>query len=248
MRVLLLVLTGFLFADAGAEDRDAETIVRDSINHWRGLSSRTELTMVIHRPDWERSMTMAGWTKGEDKSLVRVVEPKKDRGNGTLTIKRNMWSFAPKVNRVIKIPSSMMGQSWMGSDFSNKDIARADDILDDYEYTLLATEVVDGVETYEINATPHENAAIVWGKEVMTITAEHVVMNHAFFDQDGELVKVLETLEVTQMGGRTIAKRQRMHEIETPDEWTEISVESVEYGLELSDSLFTQSNLRNPRD
>ena len=130
----------------------------------------------------------------------------------------------------------------------NKDIARADDILDDYEYTLLATEVVDGVETYEIDATPHEDAAIVWGKEIMTITAEHVVMNHAFFDQDGELVKVLETSEVTQMGGRTIAKRQRMHEIETPDEWTEISVESVEYGLELSDGLFTQSNLRNPRD
>ena len=248
MRVLLLVLTAFLCAAAGAEERDAETIVRDSINHWRGLSSRTELTMVIHRPDWERSMTMAGWTKGEDKSLVRVLEPKKDRGNGTLTIKKNMWSFAPKVNRVIKIPSSMMGQSWMGSDFSNKDIARADDILDDYEYTLLTTEVIDGVETYEIDAIPHEDAAIVWGKEVMTITAEHVVMNHAFFDQDGELVKVLETSEVTQMGGRTIAKRQRMHEIETPDEWTEISVESVEYGLELSDSLFTQSNLRNPRD
>jgi outer membrane lipoprotein-sorting protein len=248
MRVLLLVLTAFLCAAAGAEERDAETIVRDSINHWRGLSSRTELTMVIHRPDWERSMTMAGWTKGEDKSLVRVLEPKKDRGNGTLTIKKNMWSFAPKVNRVIKIPSSMMGQSWMGSDFSNKDIARADDILDDYEYTLLTTEVIDGVETYEIDAIPHEDAAIVWGKEVMTITAEHVVMNHAFFDQDGELVKVLETSEVTQMGGRTIAKRQRMHEIETPDEWTEISVESVEYGLELSDGLFTQSNLRNPRD
>ena len=248
MRVLLLVLTAFLCAAVGAEERDAETIVRDSINHWRGLSSRTELTMVIHRPDWERSMTMAGWTKGEDKSLVRVLEPKKDRGNGTLTIKKNMWSFAPKVNRVIKIPSSMMGQSWMGSDFSNKDIARADDILDDYEYTLLTTEVIDGVETYEIDAIPHEDAAIVWGKEVMTITAEHVVMNHAFFDQDGELVKVLETSEVTQMGGRTIAKRQRMHEIETPDEWTEISVESVEYGLELSDSLFTQSNLRNPRD
>jgi outer membrane lipoprotein-sorting protein len=248
MRVLLLVLTAFLCAAAGAEERDAETIVRDSINHWRGLSSRTELTMVIHRPDWERSMTMAGWTKGEDKSLVRVLEPKKDRGNGTLTIKKNMWSFAPKVNRVIKIPSSMMGQSWMGSDFSNKDIARADDILDDYEYTLLTTEVIDGVETYEIDAIPHEDAAIVWGKEVMTITADHVVMNHAFYDQDGELVKVLETSEVTQMGGRTIAKRQRMHEIETPEEWTEISVESVEYGLELSDSLFTQSNLRNPRD
>jgi len=248
MRVLFLLFLACFFTASEAQEVDAESIVRDSINHWRGLSSKTELTMVIHRPDWERSMTMSGWTKGENKSLVRVLEPKKDRGNGTLTIKKNMWSFAPKVNRVIKIPSSMMGQSWMGSDFSNKDIARADDIIDDYNYTLLSTEVTDDVEVYTIEAIPHEEAAIVWGKEIMTITAQHVMMHHDFYDQDGELVKYLETLEVAEMGGRTVAKRQRMSEIETPDEWTEISVESVEYGLELSDSLFTQSNLRNPRD
>ena len=246
--VVSLMLLAFLATPAASQDRDAETIVRDSINHWRGLSSKSELTMVIHRPDWERSMTMVGWTKGEDRSLVRVLEPKKDRGNGTLTIEKSMWSFAPKVNRVIKIPSSMMGQSWMGSDFSNKDIALADDVLDDYTYTLLATEVVDGIEVYEIEAVPHEEAAIVWGKELMTITAEHIILRHRFYDQDGVLVKALQTLEVAEMGGRKVAKRQRMSQIETPEEWTEIKVESIEYGLELSDSMFTQSNLRNPRE
>ena len=92
-----------------AEERDGKTIVRDAINHWRGLSSYTEMTMVIHRPDWERSMTMQAWTKGDDRSLVRVVEPKKDRGNGTLTDDNSMWSYSPKINRVIKVPSSMMG-------------------------------------------------------------------------------------------------------------------------------------------
>ena len=248
MRILTLVLLSILTVDASADERDAESIVRDSINHWRGLSSKTEMTMIIHRPNWERSMTMVGWTKGAEKSLVRVLEPRKDRGNGTLTIKKNMWSFAPKVNRVIKIPSSMMGQSWMGSDFSNKDIARADDVIDDYEYILLGSEDVDGVTVYEIQATPNEDAAIVWGREVMKISSEHVVLRHDFFDQDDGLVKTLETLELAEMGGRRVAKRQRMGELETPDEWTEIGVNSVEYGMELSDSLFTQSNLQNPRD
>ena len=109
---------------------DATQIVRDAIDHWRGISSRTEMSMVIHRPDWERKMTMRAWTKGDKQSLVRVIDPAKDRGNGTLTDDNSMWSFSPKVNRVIKIPSSMMGQSWMGSDFSNKDVANADDIID----------------------------------------------------------------------------------------------------------------------
>jgi len=230
------------------EDRDGKSIVRDAINHWRGLSSYTEMTMVIHRPDWERSMTMRAWTKGDKRSLVRVVEPKKDRGNGTLTDDKSMWSYSPKVNRVIKVPSSMMGQSWMGSDFSNKDIARADEIVDDYAHSIVKTEEIDGVVIYDIQSIPNEEAAVVWGSELLRIRQDHVVLQHAFYDQDGELVKVLKTMEVVEMGGRVIAKRQRMNKADEPDEWTEIEVNEVEYELDLKDSMFTLSNLRNPRD
>ncbi len=243
---LILVLSPYLVV---AEERDGKTIVRDAINHWRGLSSYTEMTMIIHRPDWERSMTMQAWTKGDDRSLVRVIEPKKDRGNGTLTDDNSMWSYSPKINRVIKVPSSMMGQSWLGSDFSNKDIVRADDIVDEYEHTVLSVEnTEEGVTVFEIESVPHEDAAVVWGSEVLRIREDHVVLEHSFFDQDGELVKSLKTMEVTNMGGRTIAKRQRMSKADDPDEWTEIRVNDVQYEIDLKDSLFTLSNLRNPRD
>lgn len=233
---------------AAAEERTATDIVRAAIDHWRGLSSYTEMTMVIHRPDWERSMTIRAWTRGQDQTLVRVVEPKKDRGNGTLIDDNNMWTYSPKINRVIKVPSSMMGQSWMGSDFSNKDIARADDIIDQYEHRFLSERMVDGVTVYEIESVPHEDAAVVWGREVLSIRDDYVVLEHAFYDQDGDLVKALRSHEIAEMGGRTIALRQRMSKVETPDEWTEISVNTVEYDVELGDEIFTLSNLRNPRD
>jgi len=251
MRVSCLIATLIiLVAPLHAQDaeRNAASIVRDAVNHWRGLSSYTEMSMVIHRSDWERSMTMRAWTKGDKQSLVRVIEPKKDRGNGTLTDDNNMWTYSPKVNRVIKIPSSMMGQSWMGSDFSNKDVARADDIIDQYDHALLGTEEMDGITVYEIESTPHEEAAVVWGREVLTVRDDHVILQHRFYDQDGELVKTLESLEIAEMGGRTVAKRQRMSKTESPEEWTEIRVNSVEYELDIRDSMFTQSNLRNPRD
>jgi hypothetical protein len=79
---VLLIACGTCLAESPA---DAKDIVRAAVDHWRGLSSYTVMSMVIHRPDWERSMTMQAWTKGDKKSLVRVIEPKKDRGNGTLT-------------------------------------------------------------------------------------------------------------------------------------------------------------------
>jgi len=240
---LLLAIPG-----VAADQPSAQDIVRAAIDHWRGLASETVMSMTIHRPDWERSMTMRAWTKGQDQSLMRVIEPAKDRGNGTLTDGDNMWSYAPKINRVIKIPSSMMGQSWMGSDFSNKDVSRVDDIVDQYDHTMLSTTEQDGITVYEVEAIPHEDAAVVWGREVLFIREDYVVLQHAFYDQDGELVKKLESLEIGEMGGRVIAIRQRMVKADEPEEWTEVAVLSVDYDVELNDSLFTQSNLRNPRN
>ena len=227
---------------------NAAEIVRAAIDNWRGESSRGEMTMTIHRPTWERSMSMRSWTRGLKKSLVRVTAPKKDAGNGTLMVDNNMWTYSPKVNRVIKVPSSMMSQSWMGSDFSNKDVSRADDIVDQYDHTLLATEEHEGHPLYVVESVPHEEAAVVWGKEVLRIRDDHVLISQEYYDQEGVLVKVLETLEVGEMGGRTLALRQRMGEVETPDEWTELYVETIEFDVELSDNLFTRSNLQNPRD
>jgi len=246
-RILCLLLLAAVTADT-EPGVDAAAVVRKAVDHWRGLSSVSEMTMTIHRPDWERTMTMRAWTRGDDQSLVRVTEPAKDRGNATLTEDDNMWTFSPRINRVIKIPSSMMGQSWMGSDFSNKDVARADDIVDQYTHTLLGTEQVDGVTVYEIESIPLENAPVVWGREVLEIRDDNVVLEHRFYDQDGALVKTLQSLDIGEMGGRTIAIRQRMSKREAPDEWTEIRVDDVAYDVDLRDSLFTLSNLRNPRD
>lgn len=227
------------------EPRD---IVRKAIDHWRGTASTGEMTMIIHRPDWERSMTMQSWTQGNKLSLVRVTQPEKDDGNGTLMVDNSMWNYSPKVNRVIKVPSSMMGQSWMGSDFSNKDVSRADDIVDQYTHTLLESTVVDGMRVYVIEAIPLEEAAVVWGREVLRIREDLIVLEHLFYDQEEVLIKKLEALEIGPMGGRTVALRQRMSKLDAPDEWTEMQVKAMSYDVELDKGLFTLASLRNPRN
>jgi outer membrane lipoprotein-sorting protein len=250
VRITLTIICGLasLLSAQALPANEAQDIVRAAIDYWRGQSSYSEMTMTIHRPDWERSMSMRAWTQGDERSLVRVTAPKKDRGNGTLIDDNNMWSYSPKVNRVIKVPSSMMGQSWMGSDFSNKDISRVDDIIDQYDHCILSEDEQNGHTVYYIESIPHEDAAVVWGKEVLAIRDDNVVLEHAFYDQDGELVKRLQSLEIGEMGGRVVAIHQRMQKEDAPGEWTEIIVDSVEYDLELKDSLFTLSNLRNPRE
>ena len=247
MRVFILSFLLLFPVTSQAAEPDARELVEKAMDHWRGLTSFGESTMTIHRPDWERSMTMKSWSKGDKISLVRVIEPKKDAGNGTLLNDSNMWTYSPRVNRVIKVPSSMMSQSWMGSDFSNKDIAKSTDIIEQYDHELTGTTEVNGHIVYTITSIPHEDAAVVWGKEVLVVRDDFVLMEQQFWDQDGVLVKKMETLEVAEMGGRPVAKILRMGKVDAPDEWTQLSTNHIEFDVELPDQMFTLSNLRNPR-
>ncbi len=253
MKHLILVLTLCFFSplvsstETTTGEPSPRELIKQVMDHWRGQSSYSEMTMTIHHPDWQRSMSMRSWTRGDKTSLIRITRPKKDAGNATLTKDNSMWTFAPKVNRIIKIPSSMMSQNWMGSDFSNKDISKSTDIIDQYDHKLLETRQQDGHTLYVIESIPHEDAAVVWGKEVLTIRDDYVLLEQQFWDQDDVLVKAMKTLEIKTLGGRTVASLIRMGKVATPDEWTEISVQDIRFDQTHNDSLFTLSNLRNPR-
>ena len=246
-RFFLICISSLVPLLSTAAEIDARELIQQAMDHWRGLSSYSEMSMTIHRPDWKRSMSMRGWTRGEKTSLVRVTEPKKDAGNATLIKDNEMWSFAPRVNRVIKVPSSMMGQSWMGSDFSNKDISKSTDIIDQYDHRLLETLEQDGHTVYVIESIPHEQAAVVWGREVLHVRDDDVLLKQEFWDQHDVLFKVMRATEIKEQGGRSVAATLRMGEVDAPEEWTEMSVHDIQFDVELEDSLFTLSNLRNPR-
>jgi outer membrane lipoprotein-sorting protein len=241
---IVLVITA---APAMAQDVNAAELVRKAVDQYRGLSSYSEMTLIIHRPDWERSMSMRGWTRGDNNTLVRVVEPKKDAGNGTLMLDSKMWTFSPKINRVIKVPSSMMGQNWMGSDFSNKDISKTTDIIDQYTHALVDQHEENGHQIYTIESVPHEDAAIVWGKEVLVIRDDWILLEQQFWDQDDAMLKVMKASDIKLMSGRLVATKLRMSDVETPGQWTQMETNAIEFDLELANNLFTLSNLRNPR-
>jgi len=230
-----------------AAEPDAATIVQRAIDYWRDVSSYSVFDMSIRRPDWARTMTIRVWTRGQKESLVRVVAPSKDAGNATLLLDNDMWSYTPRINRIIKIPSSMMNQSWMGSDFSNNDLAKADDLIEHYTHRLLGIETHNGHKVYVVESTPRETAPVVWGREVVLIRDDHIVLEHRFYDQRNVLVKTMKTLKIGPFGGKLIAAHQRMQKADAPGEWTDIIVKEARFGVTLPASTFTQANLRNPR-
>jgi outer membrane lipoprotein-sorting protein len=242
-----LLLTGLLPALALAADPDPTQLIKQAFDNWRGKSSYTEVTMTVHRPDWERSMSMLSWTRGDDDSLVRFTAPAKDAGNATLKLGDDMWIFNPRLNQIIKLPASMMAQSWMGSDFSYNDLAKANEVLTQYTHKLIASEQQDGHTVYVIEALPKPEAATVWGKQVVRIRDDGVLLVENYFDQDMQLVKSMQTKTIAPLGGRPYPVLVTMHKAEATDKWTQLHFLQGHFNLRLPGALFTKANLRNPR-
>jgi hypothetical protein len=129
-RLAMGVIAVAAVTQAGATSApDADAILQRAFDNYRAGSSATSVAMTVRRPDWERHLDLKAWTRGQDDALVRFVAPAKDARNATLKLGRDTWVFNPKLNQVIKLPASMMSQSWMGSDFSYNDLAKSNDII-----------------------------------------------------------------------------------------------------------------------
>ena len=225
----------------------ATTLVKNAMDYWRSKTSYTEVSMIVHRPDWQRTMSMRSWTRGTDDALIIFTSPAADAGNSTLKLDQTMWMFTPKLNQVIKLPASMMAQSWMGSDFSYNDLSRSDQIVNHYTHKLINTEHIENHIVYTIESTPNEDAPIVWGKEEIKIRDDFIMLEEKFYDQDMQLIKHMVTTQIGPLDGREFPLVMRMRNIEKPNHWTEIQNNSARFDIDLPNTLFTLSNLRNPR-
>ncbi|HWA60488.1 MAG TPA: outer membrane lipoprotein-sorting protein, partial [Caulobacteraceae bacterium] len=199
---VLGIALGMATAAAAAGPPGAEAILRRMYDNYRAASSETQVTMTIHRPTWERSSSLTAWTRGDDDALVRFTAPAKDAGNATLKLKGDTWVYNPRLNQMIKLPASMLSQSWMGSDFSYDDLAKSEDVITLYTSKLAATDTAGGHQVWTIEATPKPGAPVVWGKVALKIRDDDVLVGETFYDQDQKPARRLDVDKVGALGGR----------------------------------------------
>ena len=231
-------------APATAGAHDAKALVKEAIDYYRGAASISKVVMTIHRPDWERTMTIDAWTKGMRDSLFFISAPAKDKGNGTLKKGREMWTYNPKVNRVIKLPPSMMSQAWMGSDFSNNDLAKSDSVIDDYDHAVESIKESDGHKVYVIRSLPKPAAPVVWGMQRLYLRDDRILLREEFFDEDRQLVKAMTGSDIRMLGGKLFPRIWRMQKADVREEYTQLEYRELKFLKDLPDRLFTITSLK----
>lgn len=241
--VFAFCLLGLIAMSVSAQS--AEEIVREAYKKMEGESSRAEITMQIVRPSWERSVSMKSWSLGEDFSLILITAPARDEGTSFLMRNNEIWNWLPDVNRTIKMPPSMMSQSWMGSDFSNNDLVRESSVITDYTYQMLEDETVDGYDCYVIEMIPKPEAPIVWARVVSYISKdEYLNLRAEYFDEDETLIRIMTGSEVQELGGRLIPTKMEMIPVEEEGNRTIITYQDIEFDIDISEDFFSIQNMK----
>ena len=244
--VMALVSVSVSARLAGAPPRlDARQILDHVDDLYRGESSHGQLTMTVTTAHWTRSLEIEFWSKGKDQSLFRILAPKKEEGTATLRSGNDIWNYLPRIKRIIKLPSSMMSASWMGSHLTNDDLVKESRMANDYSYEVTFDGNRGGRMVVEITCTPKPQAAVVWGKVTVTVDRErYLPLEIRYFDQDQSLSRTLTFSDVAALAGRELPTVLTVVPSDKPGESTVIHYEKLAFDVPLGDGFFSLRTLQ----
>ncbi len=244
-KILLFCLAFVSVTMSFGQELTAKEIVKKSDDKGRGQTSSAEMTMTIVRPDWSRSISMKMWSKTTEYAMIYITAPAKEKGQVFLKRQNDMWNWVPSIERIIKVPPSMMMQSWMGSDFTNDDLVKESSIVVDYNQILLGKETVRGQACYKIQLDPLPDAAVTWGKVITWITVDGFNQWKAeYYDEDMVLVNVMNASEIKHMGDRDIPTHLEMIPQNKKGQKTVLDTQFIEFNKPISESFFSQQNMK----
>jgi len=215
-------------------------IVSKAENKLRGKSSVATMKITTVRPKYSREMQLKSWTQNDDFSLMYISAPARDKGTTYLKRDKEIWYYLPSIERNIKMPPSMMNQSWMGTDLSNDDLVRKTSMEKDFDHKLIASEEIDGIDCYHISLIPHEDAEVIWGKIEIWVDKVHFnILRQESFDEDLELVNALSASNVKEMGGEIIPSKMVFYPADKPQQKTIMEYISIQFNVKIPDYYFT---------
>lgn len=248
LSAIKIILIIFFILSAKALSQNATEIVKKADELMRAKSSYTELTMKIIKPNWTREMSMKVWALEPDYALIYITSPARDKGTVTLKRKNEVWNWLPSAQKVIKIPPSMMLQSWMGSDFTNDDLVRESSVINDYTHKIIGEEKIDGYDCYKIQLTPKPEAGVVWSK-IITWIAKDLYLQPLteYYDEDNKIVKKFEGSDLKTMDGRKIFTHWEMIPLDKPGNKTVMDYTKIQFNIKIDESFFSEQNMKKVR-
>jgi hypothetical protein len=233
---------------SGEDTPDVAALVKRTEQLLDGKSSVATMSMQIKTPSWSRKLKLQIWSTGKQYALIRILEGG-PREVGMMTLKRDdqLWNYLPQAGRVMKLPSGMMGDSWLGSDFTNDDLVKGSSITDDFTSTVNGTVEQDGRKAWQITLQPKPNAVVVWGKIEMVVDRQTCVpLLERYYDEEGKPARKLAFSDIVKKGWRDYPMKMTVTPAEAGRE-TVLVYEDITFDADIDPDTFSLHRLQRGR-
>jgi outer membrane lipoprotein-sorting protein len=222
----------------------AVTQVVDRLNDlYRSDSSQSHMTMKVVTARYQRELTLEAWTKGKQDALLVVRAPAREAGAATLRSAEGLWTYAPRADQLVRIPSSLLSDNWMGSHFTNDDLMRETDFLKDYDASL-AWHDEGGRRLLRATLIPKPQAPVVWSRIVFLLDpSDDMPLRADYYDRD-KIARTLTYADPHMLAGRRVPFTLVMVPADKPGESTHVEYQELKFGVKVDPGLFTQRGLR----
>ena len=211
------------------------------------LSSSTiiaDLSIVIKRPKWTKTMELKTWSKGVDYAMAYVKGPDKDVGTVYLKAKNDVYNYLPKVKKTVKLPANLLSKNWMGTDMTTDDLVKLSKLTLDYDADLSGSAQVSGRYCYLITLTPKPEAEVLWGKMILSIDKrDFIQLKTMFYDEDLELVNTVIGSDIKNLGGKVLASKLTMIPAGKAGQSTVITYKTMKFDTPIDYSFFAKTNM-----
>jgi len=249
-RVIVVVLTVFSVLPSTAfalSGRDVYEKVHEV--SLKSLDHKIEMTMVLFdKGGGKRSRTLTSYSKKSDpeayKALAVFNSPPDLKNVGFLVhartfSDRDLWAYFPEYKRVRRIANTSQDDSFFGSDLSYDDFTGPPK-LDDFKFSILKEEVVDGKPCYVVEVTPKTHRK--YTKYIAWVAKDLWIQLKIDYYQDKDIYRSGTFKDVRIIDGIPTPFQSEMENRKT-NHRTELTVDSVKYHTQFGDDLFTQRSL-----
>jgi hypothetical protein len=183
-----------------------------------------------------------------EKRIIRFLSPAEVKGTGMLIYdydekNDDMWIYMPALRKTRRIISSEKSKSFMGSEFSNADMAAPS--LEDFNYRVTGSDLVGGTECWIVEVIPvNEDIMdeVGYDRQLAWIGKQDFVFRKAeYYNEDNALFKQMLSTDVKQIdpsGKKFMATRMEMSNIQNGRK-SVMTIDKIQYNPQVKEEYFT---------
>jgi len=199
-------------------------------------------TMVNTDKLGSTSMVFTTCEKGNGDTVLEVTDGP-DKGQKILRLDNDIYIYYPDADEIVRLSSSGLKNSFLGSDFSYEDLTGDDDYDSRYDLTLEENEKVEGEDCHVILLKAKKSSETYQMQRVYVRVSDNLPVQFCMYSKSGKLMKVMYYTDWIEENGIHMPGHIKVVNSIKKNSYSDITIDSISFNVEIDESKFSKEEM-----